>query len=114
MPKFLVKSIVLGELLVDPDNMDRAMRAIVDGFRSKTPKAPINVTEYKGGKFLIDGHHRIAAMVFETEDYDELLEKEVEACVTSIKSLKDWPYEDVEEFGPDNWTSLHEWIIDQG
>jgi hypothetical protein len=105
------KTFTMSELRVDPDNMDRAMRAVADGATSKTPNAPVNVTEFEGGLYLIDGHHRVAAMALAEEDLDVLLQKPITALVTTVSDGEDWPYGLSEEMGPENWVSFEEWAI---
>jgi hypothetical protein len=107
------KTLTISELRVDPDNMGRAMRAVVDGATSKTPNAPVNVTEFEGGFYLIDGHHRIAAIALTEEDLDALLQKPIKALVTTVLDGEDWPYGLNEEMGPENWISFEEWAIER-
>lgn len=86
------------------------MRAVIEGAVSKTPDAPINVTELEGGVYLIDGHHRVAAMVLSEEGLGALLQTPVRALSTKISDVEDWPYGLNEEMGPDNWISFEEWV----
>lgn len=107
------KIFTLSQLRVDPDNMERAMRAVADGATSKTPAAPINVTEFEGGVYLIDGHHRVAAIAMSEEDLDTMLQRPVKTLSTKISDGEDWPYGLDEEMGPDNWISFEEWVIER-
>ena len=109
-PAVSLRKIAIGLLLVDPDNMDRAMRAVVDGFRSRTPDAPVNVTTLDGGLYLIDGHHRIATILLERDADDDVMETEVQALVTAITGIEQWPFGLSEEMAPENWISLVEWV----
>lgn len=113
MAKAKPRTLTLSELRVDPENMERAMRAVADGATSKTPNAPVNVTEFESGLYLIDGHHRISSMAMAEEDLDALLRKQVKALVTTIADGEDWPYGLNEEMGPENWVSFEEWVLDR-
>lgn len=113
MAKAKSKTFTLSDLRVDPDNMERAVRAVADGATSKTPGAPINVTEFEGGVYLIDGHHRVAAMALSEEDMDTLLQKPVKTLSMKIADGDEWPYGLDEEMGPNNWVSFEEWVIER-
>lgn len=99
-----ITNVKLEDLLVDPDNMDAALRRI--GMGSSEGK-PVEVVDHDGALYLIDGHHRIAELVNkyeEKEDLDALLEVSVPAHIS-----KGWPY-DEEELSPDYWISFAEWV----
>lgn len=107
------KTFTLSQLRVDPDNMERAMRSVSSGARSSTPNEPVNVTQFEGAVYLIDGHHRVAEIALSEEDLDSMLNRKVKAKVTRISDIEEWPYGDDEELSPENWLSFEEWATDR-
>lgn len=113
MVKAKPRTLALAVLRVDPENMERAMRSVADGAVSKTPNAAVNVTEFEGGLYLIDGHHRVSAIALAEEDLDVLLQKPIKALVTKVADGEDWPYGLNEEMSPENWVSFEEWVTER-
>ena len=76
-------SVKLGELHIDPINMDDAYNKAKES-KYKVSKTKRNLEVYMmldGSKFLMDGHHRVADIITKIYDKKEILETEIKSNI---------------------------------
>lgn len=103
----------LRDILVDPRNMDGALRRVEGGVQTQDDAVPVSFAVRRGGTYLVDGHHRLAKRVLAylqsgEENDSKLFDQTITGWV-----WKKWPYGRDEEMSPDYWIPMDEWLYSE-